>query len=77
MRTFIIELLRTLLRKLEVPSPRMSRVRELVLWAETEFPGFRGERLHHQVINKLRDEFPDARARDLCFEVELVLQELK
>lgn len=77
MRAFIISLLKALLLKLEVPSPRVARVRELVLWAEAEFPGFRGERLRHQVINKLRDEFPDVKARDLSFEIEQALQELK
>lgn len=73
MRNKIIRLLRWLLSFVELPDPRLARVKELVVWAETL--AVNGERKRNQVLAKLITEFPNARVRDLSLLIEQVIQE--
>lgn len=80
MKAYIVRLLRKLLNWLEAPADPvvLARVRELVSWAETltvRGEKVSGERKRGQVINRLITEFPDIKASELSYLLELVLRE--
>lgn len=83
MKSFILKALKALIVYLEgnpAPDPKLFRVRELVVWADSirlKDKELSGERKRHQVINQLISEFPGVPTRDLSYLIEIVLQETK
>jgi hypothetical protein len=79
MKAFLVKVLMWTLKQVVSPDPRLVRVRELVVWANelrVRDQEVTGERKRHQVLNRLVEEFPDAKRRDLALMIEQVLQEV-
>jgi len=79
MRTRIINLLKRVIKMLAIVDPRVAKVREFVLLAESfkaaDGSKIDGQRKRSWVLNNLVTAFPDSKIKDLSLLIEQVIQE--